>query len=135
MLTSAIAAARQAYSQWKVLCAFLFSKSQREQLDSYRLQLTKSEVSESVFEAFLPWQANSRDEDARRQHVDSLVAHAYELGLMLSSQSSSYKFRYGVQSADSLVVFPAFVKTSDEQGNRLDKPQTMIAASTLRRGR
>jgi hypothetical protein len=96
-----------------------------------------------ISEAFKDWEKNSPEGTSAAAHFAKIAGAAYDVGVRIASQASSYKFewqqrrRQGAEHARHLVVLPGFLKVVDETGHPLDSSQVLVRPITqrLRQGR
>ena len=129
-----IAAVQQAYSQWRLLNAFLHPRPEEDPAYIQRRDDASNEVEEELSAAFSPWQADPRNADSLKQHEKGLAMRASSVGVLIISQPSAYEFRWGTgqdtsrsTSGRSLIVLPGFWKTTDNYGKPLDNPQLLVS--------
>ncbi len=136
-LTKHLAAAQQAYSQWRLVNAYLYPHPEKDGAYIDDREAKANDVSDILAAAFSPWQTVAGDKGQLQQHERSLVATAGNLGILLMSQPSAFEFKWNAGGSRSgtgrpFLTFPGFWKTSDDQGRTLDPPQSLVTASVLR---
>ncbi|PWY64725.1 hypothetical protein BO94DRAFT_579956 [Aspergillus sclerotioniger CBS 115572] len=112
---------------WRMLTARLHAKS---------LDTTSGVVQGHIIalaggftQAFAPFHNPQLSEADRQRHLSSVVRECAELSVWLFTQPCSFNFVW-TSSPGSIVIFPAVVKTSDEQGNPLPVSQKMVEETT-----
>ncbi|OQO05338.1 hypothetical protein B0A48_09106 [Cryoendolithus antarcticus] len=130
-------ALQQAYSQWRVLTAYLFPDSRNEELAKSERYKATTDIVNTVSTAFAKWENDQEVEGSAKDHLGRLTELASSIGLMLSSQASSLQFTWRVSSrhardegAEYMVVLPGLSKLSDERGIGLRHAQTIVRPVT-----
>nr|OQO26108.1 hypothetical protein B0A51_04502 [Rachicladosporium sp. CCFEE 5018] len=130
-------ALQQAYSQWRVLTAYLFPDSRNEELAKSERHKATTDIVNTVSTAFAKWENDQEVEGSSKDHLGRLTELASSTGLMLSSQASSLQFTWRVSSrhardegAEYMVVLPGLSKLSDERGIVLRHAQTIVRPVT-----
>lgn len=90
--------------------------------------------------AFSAWASDGYSDQARRQNMEEIFKGAADVGILLFSQPSSFRFHWdapqqqrqeqATQGASPIVVTPALLKIADENAQMLERPQTMIHMTT-----
>ena len=131
-LIAPFAAAEQAYSQWKALSAYLHPRPGGDDTYLHHLDKQAEEIEHVFNSAFSSWEAQSGSQTLR-QHRRGLIDKAADVGILLQSQPSTYKFDWqasvGTRSNASsaiLVISPALWKTVDAYGRPMEHPHTLV---------
>jgi len=110
-------------SQWRQITAALtgnfFTQETMAENDS-RIENIRNTVQSA--DQFLAPYANSADHDARLRNLEEIMKRASRLGFLLFSQPSLFRFDWS-DNGGGLVVFPALLQTSDDNGNMLPAPR------------
>lgn len=69
-------------------------------------------------------------ESSRLRHLTNVLQEAADLGVWLFSQPCEFEFVWTAAEEGKFAVFPAMVKTYDEDGRRLAVKQDMVHAVT-----
>lgn len=118
------AATSEAYNYWRVLTSYLMHPSISSTAHNNRSAILSTAAHLST--AFAPWSKNER---GAQEHLESVLKAASETGLLIMSQPSRFTFAWDVlrpNEQGSVVVYPAFEKTSDEQGRGLSRNQVLV---------
>jgi hypothetical protein len=138
-----VAGALQAYSIWRTLTSYLLPELADDlHTASHRQRVTELMI-DRISEAFGDWETPARDGASAADHFAKIANVAYDVGVKIASQASSFKFewqqrrRQGAEQATHLVVLPGFLKVVDETGHPLDSPQVLVRPTMrrLRQGR
>ena len=123
-------AVQQAYSQWRLLNAYLNPQPEKDKTYQQRREQAAREISEQLSTTFALWQGPKENLEGLKQHEKSLVVRAGDVGCLIMSQPSAYDFRWNAShstSGRSFVVFPGFTKTMDERGRPLEQQQSLVS--------
>jgi hypothetical protein len=123
-----------AFSLWRVLAAYLRAPPPNDR--AYLSQRDKriSTIAEAFNTTFQPWAQLKQPPDARRGHLHEIMKSASETGVLLFTQSSTFRYEWEMPEGRSgggvgglrIVVLPGFVKVSNESAKVLDRPQVLI---------
>lgn len=133
--TNSFLATSQAFSQYRVLAAYLrpdpaTDNGYLQQRDSAIYATAKTSCN-----AFRPWASHGQSDEARFNNLVEIMRGAADVGIVIFAQPASYSYRWrtaenGKSSngrvGRTIVVLPAFVKITDDAGNRLSKPQNVV---------
>ncbi|OQO02514.1 hypothetical protein B0A48_12041 [Cryoendolithus antarcticus] len=130
-------ALQEAYSQWRVLTAYLFPDSRNQELATSERHKATMDIVNTVSTAFANWENNHEVGESSRDRLGRLTELASSIGVMLLSQASSLQFTWRMSSrharddsAEYMVVLPGLVKLSDEHGRALRHAQTVLRPVT-----
>jgi hypothetical protein len=117
-----------------VLSYYLWPNAADEQTYIRQRDFAIATTAETFCKAFSPLASRSDDGAARGQNLVEVMKSAADTGILIFSQPSTFKYRWSVpadaRSSPKVVVTPAFVKVADDNGQPLDRPQTMIQQVT-----
>ena len=85
-----------------------------------------SELADAIDNVLRPFASNRYSHEERIDNLRNVIARAVRYGYILFSQPSSWDFDWNLgkeESGDGMVVFPALVQISDEQGTLFAKPR------------
>lgn len=80
---------------------------------------------------FAPWRNLKHNNDECHRSLSAILTSAADLGIFLFSQPSDLRFYWPKNNeveANSIVVVPSLIKTTDERGQSLAEPQVMLKA-------
>lgn len=96
-------------------------------------------IVEDLSAAFGEWEATPSETSSAAKSLAHLTGAAYEVGVMIASQASAYRFNWRSAvdhkergGAEKFVIFPEFVKITDECGLLIDRPQVLMPAEKVR---
>lgn len=99
------------------------------------------DIVNDVSAAFGSWELSSSEGLSATEGLAQLADAASEVGTMISSQASAYRFEWRSPSnrekkdgSIHYVLLPAFIKIADERGRLLDKPHILIQPKTQQVG-
>lgn len=126
--------ARQAYSEWKRLNAYLCPQSGDDPEFAKEISKVCDEISDGLGAALSPWRAQT-DDNTFRQHERSLIIAASSVAIKIMSQSWDYKFVWndtGASADTAIAMSPGLLKVTDDGGKLLQSPQLLVAPSFVR---
>ena len=126
-----VIAAQQAYSQLRLLNAYLHPRPDQDRDYQQQRENVSKEISNDLSDTFGAWQGLQENLAGLKQHERSLVMRAADVATLIMSQPSAYEFWWS-SSSQAFVVFPGFFKSTDERGKTLDQPQTLIQPAPAR---
>jgi hypothetical protein len=105
--------------------------------DQYYLRQRNRAIEKVVIKieaAFAHWQNESRSSDQRISTLMSLLQNAADLGILLSTQASTFLFDWKMQPVQSndieIPIWPRMLKVYDEEARELDPAQHMFKMKT-----
>ncbi|KAB8077962.1 hypothetical protein BDV29DRAFT_32187 [Aspergillus leporis] len=121
---------------WRILTAYLQKRDHSAQ-DTTAIVPPEDAIrslAENFSGSFAPYSDPQFSDSDRVGHLTSVVRAASNLGIWLFAQPCAIDFRWECASTtpDQVVVLPAVVKVSDEQGQRLLPPQVLVEETTTR---
>jgi hypothetical protein len=125
-----ISAFNQALSRWRVLSFYLRPRAADDEVYIRQRDFAIVTAAETFCKAFHPLASRNDNDAARRENLVEVMKSAADTGILVFSQPSTFKYHWAIptdaRSSRKVVVTPAFVKVADENGQPLDRPQTMI---------
>ncbi|KAF2156897.1 hypothetical protein K461DRAFT_317081 [Myriangium duriaei CBS 260.36] len=121
----------QAFAQWRRLGAFLRADTKSVSELGESLSQRIETVTQSVVQAFAPWEIRERSNVDRHDNFRTLFHQASEVGMMLFAQPSTFMFDWtgsDQSGSKSIVVAPALVKRLQGNGEALSRPQILLKA-------
>lgn len=114
--------------RWRLLTAYLRANPSQDP-DYIAERDQKIGVATQTFSrAFRPWWNAKYSEEQRARSLSTILQSAADLGIWMFSQAFELQFEWPKQEATKLVVLPALLKTTDERGRDLTKPQVILRA-------
>lgn len=120
----------QAFSQWRVLTAFLHPDSRADQASKKHLNVKIDLGVRALTDAFAPWDIPGRSITNRNESLRRILQLASDAGLMLFAQPSTFVFNWSSRQG-TVTVSPALVKRLDEAAELLPSPVVLIAAKRV----
>lgn len=117
----------QAFSQWRVLTAFLHPNPRADRDFTKQLDVKIDHGVRALTDAFSPWEKQNRSIDNRKESLRGILQSASEAGVLLFAQPSTFVFEWSTRES-TLTVSPAVIKRLDEFARPLLKPETFVAA-------
>lgn len=116
----------QAFSQWRVLTAFLHPDPRTEQEFKKALEIKIDRGVENFTKAFLPWDKQGGSVKNRKDSLRRILQLANDAGLLLFAQNSTFMFDWSGKDG-SVTVSPALVKRLDEFSKLLSPAPVLIS--------
>jgi hypothetical protein len=128
-MPNCILATEDALFAWRMLTAHLYNQ------DAYNKGPTHiaardqaaSSLAADFTSAFSSYALATFSESDRVSHLGKLAVCTAELGIWLFSQPCTFEFVWN-RSQNEFTVVPQVIKTFDEQGKRLPRPQVLMEA-------
>jgi hypothetical protein len=120
----------QAFSQWRVLSAFLHPDLRADQAFKKQLDVKIDLGVRALTDAFAPWEIPGRSITNRNESLRRILQLASDAGLMLFAQPSTFVFDWSSRQG-TVTVTPALVKRLDEAAEPLLSPVVLIAAKRV----
>ena len=120
----------QAFSQWRVLTAFLHPDPRTEQGFKKALDVKIDRGVEAFTKAFLTWAKQGAGDQNRKDSLRRILELANDAGLLLFAQPSTFMFDWSDKDG-TVTVSPALVKRLDESGKLLSPAPVLISARRL----
>jgi len=124
-----------ALSRWKVLTAYLLPNPNEDDRYTSDRDSAINDVAHALSRAFAPWASTAHPEQDRIYGLAAILKSAADFGILILSQPSWFEYRWDMAKvADpqaivvAILVAPAVVKVTDEQGRRLRVPQVVVEA-------
>jgi hypothetical protein len=120
----------QAFSQWRVLTAFLLPDPRADQAFKKHLDVKIDLGVRALTDAFAPWDIPGRSITNRNESLRRILQLASDAGLMLFAQPSTFVFDWSSRQG-TVTVTPALVKRLGEAAEPLPSPVVLIAAKQV----
>lgn len=139
ILSNSEAATREAYSQWRVLTAYLRpDKSSGHQEDPDYIAKRESAVQSAATafsNAFAPWAVPSQSDLTRTQNLAAIMRSAADVGITIFAQPADFEYiwkeledkRSRGASGRRIVVAPGFAKITDDRASPLERKFIIVS--------
>ncbi|KAL3432664.1 hypothetical protein BDV09DRAFT_205806 [Aspergillus tetrazonus] len=123
------ASTEDALFAWRMVTAHLYNQDAYNKGPTHTAARDQaaSSLAADFTAAFFPYALTTFSQSDRVSHLGKLAISTAELGIWLFSQPCTFEFVWN-KSQDEFTVVPQVIKTFDEQGNRLPRPQVLIEA-------
>ena len=79
-----------------------------------------------------PFVASHMNDQARSKNLEEIMRRAARFGFQLVSQPSLFRFDWQPPSNGGLVVFPALIQSTDENGKEIRPPRVFVQKSLVK---
>ncbi|EFR01563.1 hypothetical protein MGYG_04565 [Nannizzia gypsea CBS 118893] len=126
--------AHKVHFYWRMLTAHWYRGAPDTQKQAYLSTRAEniSKVVDAFTSAFRPYANPHHPEPERIRHLTKVMEDAADLGIWLFEQPCEFEFAWGNVTAGQVVVSPAVVKVTDEQGTLLPVTKTVVKADIAR---
>jgi hypothetical protein len=118
-------------SKWKTISAALFQSTHGQTtMTGSDARNTNIRKATAVADTILrPYTKAGQDHQSRMQNLEEIMRRAARFAFVLFSQPSFFRFE---SQGKGLVVFPALVQVTDENGSALRQPRVFVEANSVK---
>jgi hypothetical protein len=120
-------------SKWKTISASLFHSTHGQtSMPESDARITNIRKATALADSVLrPYAKAGEDHQSRLQNLEEIMRRAARFAYVLFAQPSFYTFEWQAMGK-GLVVFPALVQVTDENGTMLRQPRVFVEASSVK---
>jgi hypothetical protein len=119
----------QAFSQWRVLTAFLRIETSAMRKSKPLPNIMIVQGVRDLTNAMAPWNIDGNAEN-REHNLRDVLQLASDAALLIFAQPSTFMFDWSTKPG-SVTISPSLVKRLDASGNPLPSPPVLVRARTL----